>query len=341
MEHHDVVIVGGGNAGISLGARLVRSGASDVAILESQPVHRYRPLLNYVGGGQAGMRDLERPSSAVAPAGCTWIADSVVGVDPGESIVCTAAGRRVHYTTLVVCPGLEEDWDATPGLRSAYAEGWAGSTFVPTSAASVWPRLRSVTSGRVVFTVPPEPAPCAATALKPLLLACDHWRRSGRLADLEVRLVLPRSSVTGLSAADDRLDEVLTSYGVDVLRESRGLSRLRVLWGQLRNPLLLLLVFAAGASAVTGQWVDAAIVFTILAATVGVGYSREYRAQAAADELRARVRAETRVLRDGQPTSLPLREVVPGDVVLLAAGSLLPADTVVLEQSTSVDVRAP
>jgi len=87
------------------------------------------------------------------------------------------------------------------------------------------------------------------------------------------------------------------------------LSRLRVLWNQLRSPLLLLLVFAAGASAVTGEWVDAVIVLAILLASAGIGYSREYRAQAAADELRARVRARATVLRDGRPVTIPLREV--------------------------------
>lgn len=51
MEHHQVVIVGGGNAGISLAARLIRGGAPDVAVVESESVHRYRPLLSYVGAG--------------------------------------------------------------------------------------------------------------------------------------------------------------------------------------------------------------------------------------------------------------------------------------------------
>ena len=52
MEHHELLIIGGGQAGISLAARLLRDGAQDVAVLESEPVHRYRPLLNYVGAGQ-------------------------------------------------------------------------------------------------------------------------------------------------------------------------------------------------------------------------------------------------------------------------------------------------
>jgi sulfide:quinone oxidoreductase len=84
----------------------------------------------------------------------------------------------------------------------------------------VWPALQAA-RGTVVFTVPPEPSPCGATAMKPLLMACDHWRRDGVLDDLDVVLVLPRSAVTGLAPADERLERVLDDYGVEVLREAR------------------------------------------------------------------------------------------------------------------------
>ena len=76
----------------------------------------------------------------------------------------------------------------------------------------------------------------------------------------------------------------------------------------------------------TGEWVDAVIVLVIVLATVGIGYAREYRAEAAAAALQARVRSRARVLRDGQPIDVPTEEIVPGDVVLLSAGSLVPAD---------------
>lgn len=216
-----MLIVGGGNAGISLGARLLRDGASDIAIVAPQPVHRYKPLLNYVAGGEATMADLERPMGDVVPDGCGWIRDSVEAVDPGAMIVRTRGGRELHCSTLVLCPGLVEDWEATPGLQSAYTDGWAASSYVPGSAPLVWPRLTSLRRGSLVFTVPPEPASCGPTALKPLLMACDHWRRAGVLADLEVRLLLPGPTATAVPEADEILDRAFASYGVEVLRETR------------------------------------------------------------------------------------------------------------------------
>ena len=220
-EHHEVLVVGGGNAGISLAARLLRDGASDVAIVEPQDVHRYRPLLNYVGAGEASMSSLEKPMADVMPDGCTWIRDSVVSVDPQAATVRIRDGRTLRWSTLVLGPGMVEDWDATPGLREAYDDGWAGSTFLPDSAPQVWSSLSRIRTGSVVFTVPPEPSPCGATALKPLLMACDHWRREEVLSDLTVRLVTPFDGVLGMPSADETLTSVLESYGVEVLSSAR------------------------------------------------------------------------------------------------------------------------
>jgi Mg2+-importing ATPase len=118
------------------------------------------------------------------------------------------------------------------------------------------------------------------------------------------------SEPAGLSSAEAA--RRLVQYGPNELREQGQLSRVRVLWNQLRSPLLLLLVFAAGASALTGEWIDAAIVFAILVASVGIGYSREYRAQVAADKLRVRVQAVATVLRDAGPVTIPCARWCPG-----------------------------
>jgi Mg2+-importing ATPase len=137
------------------------------------------------------------------------------------------------------------------------------------------------------------------------------------------------SSPAGLTP--EEAAERLRQYGRNELRESVSLSRLRVLWGQLRNPLLLLLVFAAAISALTGEWADSAIVLIVVLASVGIGFSREYRAQTAVAALRARVRTHCQAVRGGEPAMVPIEDVVPGDVVLLSAGSLVPADAVVME----------
>jgi Mg2+-importing ATPase len=138
-----------------------------------------------------------------------------------------------------------------------------------------------------------------------------------------------RSNLNGLAEADAaaRLEE----YGPNELREQRSGSRLSVLGRQFRSPLLLLLLFAAAASALSSEWLDASIVLVIVAATVGIGYSREYSAQTAAAALRQHLESRARVMRDGVAKPIRTEAIVPGDVMLLAAGSLVPADAVILE----------
>src|SRR4029079_9473627 len=148
-------------------------------------------------------------------------------------------------------------------------------------------------------------------------------------ADAEVLMKQLGTTRDGLTAA--AAARRLREYGPNQVHEHGRLTRTRVLLNQIRNPLLLVLIFAAMASAMTGEWVDAVIVVVIVLATVGIGYAREYHAETAAAALEARVQTRARLLRDGHAVNVPTEEVVPGDVVLLSAGSLVPADGVILE----------
>jgi P-type Mg2+ transporter len=138
-----------------------------------------------------------------------------------------------------------------------------------------------------------------------------------------------RSSPGGLSTAEAA--RRLRELGPNVLRAGRDSTRIRVLLNQVRSPLLLVLVFAAGASTLTGDWVEATIVFAIVLATVAIGYTREYSAQQTVAALRARMQSTARVRRGGTEMLVATDSVVPGDVILLSAGSLVPADAVMLE----------
>ena len=106
---YDVLIIGGGNAGISAAARLLKKGVSDVAVIEPKQVHTYKPLLSYVGAGQAPLTEAERTQRSVTPEGCVWLEDSVVSVDPTERSVRCASGMEYGYRDLVLGQGLIAD----------------------------------------------------------------------------------------------------------------------------------------------------------------------------------------------------------------------------------------
>lgn len=151
-----------------------------------------------------------------------------------------------------------------------------------------------------------------------------YWARTAE--DLFTELL---STPDGLSTS--QAQERLRQVGRNVLTPRRHDTALRSFLAQFTSPLVLILVFAAVVSAIAGEWTDAAIVVVIVIASAILSFAQEYAASNAVEKLRAQVTIKTTVLRDGKPQPIPAEEVVPGDVVLLSAGSLIPADGIVLE----------
>ena len=123
----------------------------------------------------------------------------------------------------------------------------------------------------------------------------------------------------------DEVAKRLRRFGPNAL----GRHRVRpsaVLFRQIRNPILLLLLGAALVSGLTGGGTNAVIIAVIVALSVGLGFFNEYRAEVAMASLRAQIRQEAEVTRDGRTSRVPVMDLVPGDVVSLRIGDLVPAD---------------
>jgi sulfide:quinone oxidoreductase len=216
----DVLIIGGGNAGISAAARLIGKGVRRVGIVEPQQVHTYRPLLSYVGGGEASLSSAERSQRSVIPQGCTWLRDSAVAVDAPLRTVQTAANGPFRYDDLIIGTGLEPDTDELPGIDAALSTPGVASNYL-NLADKTWDVVQAMPQrGRAVFTVPRPPVSCTGTTVKPLFLAAGYWRRTGRLAELDITLVIDRPEVLGVPALDDTLSEMLAELNVRVLRNT-------------------------------------------------------------------------------------------------------------------------
>lgn len=95
---------------------------------------------------------------------------------------------------------------------------------------------------------------------------------------------------------------------------------------RFRNPLVLALLAASTLSALVGDFADFVLIWIIVLLSVALDFALEHRAERAAERLRAQVALRATVLRDGQPQERHVAEVVPGDVVLLSTGDLVPAD---------------
>ena len=131
------------------------------------------------------------------------------------------------------------------------------------------------------------------------------------------------SSAAGLSSDEARRRVAL--YGANVLR-SHGVSALSVLVRQVRSYLLLLLLVAAVVSAVVGDRTEALIIGGIMVMSVGLSFFNEYRSEKAVEALHSQIRHLAFVDRDAKPTEVNVSEIVPGDVVHLRVGDVVPAD---------------
>jgi Mg2+-importing ATPase len=137
------------------------------------------------------------------------------------------------------------------------------------------------------------------------------------------------TSIDGLQPED--AESRLQQYGLNTIRAQQKTSTLRLFLNQFKSPLVLILIFAAIISGIVGEWVDAIIVLAIVLGSTILGFVQEYTAGNAIDKLRAQVTIKSSLLRGGKTETLPSEKVVPGDVVMLSAGSLIPADGIVLE----------
>jgi H+-transporting ATPase len=146
------------------------------------------------------------------------------------------------------------------------------------------------------------------------------------------------TALTGLTS--ERARRLLEQYGENAIREEH-VSALRRLLGYFWGPIPWMIEIAAVLSGAVERWEDFAIISVMLILNAGVGFWEEYKADNAIEALKQRLAPSARVLRDGKWQNLPARQLVPGDVVLVKLGNIVPADLELREgEYLSVDQSA-
>jgi len=129
---------------------------------------------------------------------------------------------------------------------------------------------------------------------------------------------------SGLTEAE--AESRLRTFGPNLVSAGKRRSRVSMLLSYFKSPLVIILVFAGTISAFVGELVNAGIIFFVVGMSVILGFFQEAKAENAAATLRARIRTTASVRRDGRRVEIPVSEVVPGDLVYLSAGDMVPAD---------------
>jgi sulfide:quinone oxidoreductase len=216
QAHYEVVIVGGGTAGLTVAARLRRAkNPPQVAIIEPSAQHYYQPLWTLVGAGVFPAEASMRNEADYIPAGATWIQDRVVALDPDNDQVHTASGQTIQYDYLVLAPGIQFDWDKIPGLKESLGKYGVTSNYAYELAPYTWQVMQQLKPGdRALFTQPPTPVKCGGAPQKIMYLTADHLRRRGILDRVEIHFFSPGVVIFGIPEFARTLEQVIARYGI-------------------------------------------------------------------------------------------------------------------------------
>jgi sulfide:quinone oxidoreductase len=217
MANHQIVIVGGGSAGISAASSLLARNADlNITIIEPSDQHYYQPGWTMVGGGVFNKELTVRPMDAVWPKGVKRIKAAVAGFEPEKNRVVLSDGKKVDYDYLVVCPGLKLNWAGVEGLESALGKNGVTSNYRYDLAPYTWELVQKAASGNAIFTQPPMPIKCAGAPQKAMYLACDAWLRAGKLDKMNVSFCNAGPVLFGVAAYVPPLMEYVNKYRINL-----------------------------------------------------------------------------------------------------------------------------
>jgi sulfide:quinone oxidoreductase len=217
----DVLVIGGGSAGIGITASLLRRRPSlRIGIVEPSDSHYYQPAWTLVGGGAYDVAKTVQPMADVIPNKVTWIQVAATGFDPDSNLVQLADGRAVGYEQLIVCPGLRLAWEQIEGLEETLGKNGVTSNYRFDLAPYTWSLVQNLKRGNTLFTQPPMPIKCAGAPQKAMYLSCDHWLRNGNLNDIEVEFNVAGAVLFGVAVFVPPLMEYVRRYNINLVFNS-------------------------------------------------------------------------------------------------------------------------
>ena len=215
--HFDVVVVGGGAAGLATTASLLnRDKQLNIAIVDPADKHYYQPGWTMVGGGVFTSKSTERLMATLIPREATWIKEAVEAFSPEENLVHLLDGRRLYYERLVVAPGIKLNWSGIEGLEENLGRNGVTSNYRVDTAPYTWQLVQDMKSGKALFTQPPMPIKCAGAPQKAMYLSSDHWTRTGVINNINVEFFNAGPALFGVQAYVPALMEYVEKYGINL-----------------------------------------------------------------------------------------------------------------------------
>lgn len=217
-KHHQILIIGGGTAGITVAAQLLRKDANlDVAILEPSDKHYYQPAWTLVGAGTFDLKDTIRDEGDYIPPGATWIKAFAEKIDADNNTVITRDGVAISYDYLVVATGVQYNWDAIPGLKEGIGTNGICSNYDHRYAEYTYETLQNFKGGNALFTQPATPIKCGGAPQKIMYLAEEYFRKHGVRDQTNVIFATPGSVIFGVKKFAKTLNQIVTERDITTL----------------------------------------------------------------------------------------------------------------------------
>jgi sulfide:quinone oxidoreductase len=209
-NHYQILIVGGGNAGLSAASQLLKKNASlTIGIIEPSEKHYYQPAWTLVGAGIFDVKKTEKSEADFIPKNTTWIKDAVTNFMPDKNSVQCKSGKLYSYDILIVCPGIQIDWEKIQGLKETLGKNNVSSNYSFEAAPYTWEMIKNFKGGTAVFTNPPSPIKCGGAPHKIMYLAVDYWRSKGILDKCNVHYLSGASVIFGVKEYAETLTQVV------------------------------------------------------------------------------------------------------------------------------------
>ena len=213
-NHSNVLIIGGGCAGISVASRLNSLKSSlKISIIEPSDNALYQAAWTLVGAGAYNKSNTIKPMSEVMPKYVNWIKSYAETFSPEQNLVKTSDGDYT-YDYLVVCPGLKLNFNGIEGLTESLGKNNLCTNYEADMAEYTWESLKNLKGGNLLFTEPPMPIKCAGAPQKIAYLAADHLKKKGVLKDSNVEFLCAKPVIFGVPHFQGPLNEICDSYGI-------------------------------------------------------------------------------------------------------------------------------
>lgn len=214
-KHYQVLIIGGGTAGIMVGAQLLNKDKSlNIGIIEPADTHYYQPAWTLVGAGTYDYKKTARPMGDIIPKGSDWIKDFATSFNPDKNSVSTKSSGNFTYDYLVVAPGLTYDFSLIPGLGEAMDKGVVCSNY--TDPEHTWNVLKNFKGGTALFTQPTTPIKCGGAPQKIMYLAESYFRKSGVRSKTDVVFATAGSIIFGVKPVAETLMKVVDRKDINL-----------------------------------------------------------------------------------------------------------------------------